>query len=687
MNRVERTTHRIAPAPRARWVAGVLLALAGGASAGPLIVGGQPSAQWPAAGAVVFTTDTRTGTCTGSAITPRWVLTAAHCVTPATIGASPVFQFIVGPDDSAPGAVAYAVDEAVFDPAFDPGHVQNGHDVGLLHIKDVDLPVLPLKLNSKPLTADVIGSSVVVLGYGVTSGGGNDTGKKRIAEITIDSLDTDLIGASQATPGTCGGDSGGPAFVYDADGFPLVIATTSFGDGTCQAGSDYSRVDAALPFITATVGAGLCLDGQACDGIRRNDFDGDLALADGCYVSAGATGANGGASWADAYTDLQSALGNAACKHIRVAAGIYKPTAGNDRTATFHIAGGVRVYGGFAGIRTVRDPMLHATVLSGDIDDNDVNDGGVVTDWTHIVGANSYHVAMLDGTTTAIGFDTQLDGLTITAGDANEAAAPDDRGGALYCNGAGVGHSCNPTLSNLVFAGNFAVDFGGALYADGTDGGNSSPLVRESTFFGNHADVGGGACHDTGASGDGESSPTYVNDTFTTNHARYGGALYHHIESGAGSLSLTNSTFSANISLFGGGAIAEIGIGGGPLIGVANSIFWGDTGPAGSEELIVVADALPQFANSVVKGSGGSASWNFVFGVDKGGNLDSDPLLGPLQDNGGATPTFLPGIGSSAIDGGADIVCTVGPALAHDQRDVARPQGAHCDIGSVEVLP
>lgn len=56
------------------------------------------------------------------------------------------------------------------------------------------------------------------------------------------------------------------------------------------------------------------------------------------------------------------------------------------------------------------------------------------------------------------------------------------------------------------------------------------------------------------------------------------------------------------------------------------------------------------------------------------------PLLGPLQTNRGATATHAPLFGSPAIDAGDDATC---PAL--DQRGVARPQGAACDIGAVEV--
>ncbi|WP_393942341.1 MBG domain-containing protein [Comamonas sp. J-3] len=87
------------------------------------------------------------------------------------------------------------------------------------------------------------------------------------------------------------------------------------------------------------------------------------------------------------------------------------------------------------------------------------------------------------------------------------------------------------------------------------------------------------------------------------------------------------------------------------------------------------------FSNNILQGSGGSANWLADLGTDGGGNLDSDPKLGPLQDNGGPTQTMLPGVGGSAIDAYA---CTpLTPAA--DQRGVARPQSAQCDAGAVEL--
>ena len=58
----------------------------------------------------------------------------------------------------------------------------------------------------------------------------------------------------------------------------------------------------------------------------------------------------------------------------------------------------------------------------------------------------------------------------------------------------------------------------------------------------------------------------------------------------------------------------------------------------------------------------------------------ADPLLGALADNGGPTQTMALGAGSPAIDANTEDC----PPPAIDQRGVARPQGAACDIGAFE---
>ena len=59
-----------------------------------------------------------------------------------------------------------------------------------------------------------------------------------------------------------------------------------------------------------------------------------------------------------------------------------------------------------------------------------------------------------------------------------------------------------------------------------------------------------------------------------------------------------------------------------------------------------------------------------------------DPNLGPLQDNGGPSWTVSLQAGSAAID---QIPATGADCPATDQRGVARPAGAKCDIGAYEL--
>jgi len=69
-----------------------------------------------------------------------------------------------------------------------------------------------------------------------------------------------------------------------------------------------------------------------------------------------------------------------------------------------------------------------------------------------------------------------------------------------------------------------------------------------------------------------------------------------------------------------------------------------------------------------------------------GDQINTDPLLGPLQDNGGPTLTYLPLPGSPAIEAGDPNFI---PPPFRDQRGPCfhRTFGRRIDIGSVETQP
>lgn len=104
------------------------------------------------------------------------------------------------------------------------------------------------------------------------------------------------------------------------------------------------------------------------------------------YVDDDAFVRGNGQSWVTAYKYLQDALDNAGSgDKIWVAKGVYKPdedilhpSGTGNRAATFQLVNGVAVYGGFAGGETrldQRDWEDHRTVLSGDLNGDDVQSG------------------------------------------------------------------------------------------------------------------------------------------------------------------------------------------------------------------------------------------------------------------------------------------------------------------------
>jgi hypothetical protein len=110
---------------------------------------------------------------------------------------------------------------------------------------------------------------------------------------------------------------------------------------------------------------------------------------------------------------------------------------------------------------------------------------------------------------------------------------------------------------------------------------------------------------------------------------------------------------------------------GGGIPQIRDSIFWGDSASVAGAE-IYNDTSIPNLADSVL--AGGCPSGTTCTYI-----LTTDPLLGPLVNNGGFTQTMALSAGSSAIDTGNDATCA-----STDQRGVARPQGAHCDMGAYE---
>ncbi|HET9832354.1 MAG TPA: choice-of-anchor Q domain-containing protein, partial [Vicinamibacterales bacterium] len=248
-------------------------------------------------------------------------------------------------------------------------------------------------------------------------------------------------------------------------------------------------------------------------------------------------------------------------------------------------------------------------------------------------------------------------------------------GGGVYCNGGGA--ACSPRLSNLVFSGNLAVFGGGALY-NGGSGGSSSPTITNSTFSGNAA-ANGGAIYDDGSEG-GTSNPSIANATFSNNSASScGGAIYDDASGfGTSSPIIRSATFSGNSADSGNGdgsAICDFTATGINATALTNAIVWSNTSPEIStysggmtlDHVVLQENACPV----------GAACSTAPIGTD--------PHLGPLQDNGGSTPTHMIGAGSSAINAGLDSACVGAPVNALDQRGIARPLGAPCDIGAVEA--
>ena len=207
-------------------------------------------------------------------------------------------------------------------------------------------------------------------------------------------------------------------------------------------------------------------------------------------------------------------------------------------------------------------------------------------------------------------------------------------------------------MTDCLIQGNTAGQDGGGL-----NGFNSAAYTLDRvTIADNTAARDGGGVRVFG------NANAFVNTTISANHAgNDAGALW--IWSAA-TTTITNTTIHANSAGNTGGGLR---IQSGPLV-LSNSIVSGSTG-------VDIFGPINDLGHNLVQdGSGLTAPTSRT----------GDPMLAPLADNGGLTPTHHLIFGSPAIHAGD---CAAG-TVTTDQRGVARPQDAFgCDIGAYESPP
>ena len=214
------------------------------------IIGGTPDTSDGAVVALIGSTPAKgTFLCTGSVVSPHVILTAAHCVPDGV--AMKVYGgtnlIAAGVDDFLSVAATFA------HPSFDSDRPQRGYDLGAVVLRDPYAAASPLPMNRTALVPAELGSTVRVVGYGVSNATTQQgAGQRRTAMLEIDTFDALLIGLGDATHNTCNGDSGGPAFLT-LDGRDVIIGVTSFGPVPCNGVSHDTRLDTLIDFVDGVI--------------------------------------------------------------------------------------------------------------------------------------------------------------------------------------------------------------------------------------------------------------------------------------------------------------------------------------------------------------------------------------------------------------------------------------------------
>ena len=220
--------------------------------------------------AVVYL-DSNVGACTGTLISPRVVLTAAHCVYGATYVTAYFGNDVDSLDDSR-NIVEVSIHPNYSDSDLDA-------DIALVRLSHdapssvSPIPHLPSSLAISSSDEDSLDLEFVGFGYDENW----EIGEKQKVTQTLEhqcssssgcsiwdspwSIPAGTLSYTQSGGGPCSGDSGGPAFIF-RNGTEYVAGVTSYGDEPCTDYGVSTKVDYYESFINEFLAVDLP---NACD--------------------------------------------------------------------------------------------------------------------------------------------------------------------------------------------------------------------------------------------------------------------------------------------------------------------------------------------------------------------------------------------------------------------------------------